>query len=248
NTQRVAQRVMPGGHPNRVYMTQGGTGSGSASPSQGGSVMGGGEGGQSGQGGRSTYMMPPTHTMRVGIQPPRMASGMGGNGGGPPKRAHSILPPKQGMLVTRTGSGMGHMRGGPQMGRFPSGSGAPPARMMNVVVRDGGPQGALMRGGMTPSGSGVPMAGMPPSLQTRNVPPSRTMINPRSQSQIPAPTLHLPTLDASSSSSNSPSAPPQPPTNPSSDTVPPSQGGPLPSISLSSSSSSFPNPTSHHSM
>ncbi|GMT19309.1 hypothetical protein PFISCL1PPCAC_10606, partial [Pristionchus fissidentatus] len=78
NAQRVAQRVMPGGGTSRVYMSPGGNGtqSGGASPSQGGQQMtdqsGGGGGSQSGQPGRTTYMMPPPHTVRVGIQPPRM--------------------------------------------------------------------------------------------------------------------------------------------------------------------------------
>lgn len=43
------------------------------------------------QTGRPYGMMQPP--IRVGIQPPRMGGPMGGNGG-PPKRAHSIVPPK----------------------------------------------------------------------------------------------------------------------------------------------------------
>ncbi|KAF8360070.1 hypothetical protein PRIPAC_95065, partial [Pristionchus pacificus] len=250
NPQRVTQRVMPGGTGSRVYM--GGPGSGNASPSHGGQSMGGDGGGQTAPTGRPYGMMQPP--IRVGIQPPRMGGPMGGNGG-PPKRAHSIVPPKNqpGMLVARAGAGIGHMRGSSQINRFPGGTSGSQPRM-NVLVRDGTAQGGtLIRGGNHPSGGGGGGGSMGgPSLQSRSIPSSRPMVNPRGPSHSSS-SLHLPSLDSSSSS---PSGPPSsssslPPSNPPSDSLPPSQGGPLPSITLSnssSSSSSYPNPSSHHSM
>ncbi|GMS89538.1 hypothetical protein PENTCL1PPCAC_11713, partial [Pristionchus entomophagus] len=247
NTQRVAQRVMPGGQTNRVYMTQGGTGSGSASPSQGGGGGGDGGGPPTAQGGRM-YSMPAPHTVRVGIQPPvRMGGSMAGNGG-PPKRAHSIVaPPKTGnMLVARAGTSIGQMRGAQPMSRFPPGTtGGPTARMMNVVVRDGSVGNVMRGGGTIPSIPSGTLSIPPSSIQSRSIPPSsRSIPNPRPQSHLSQSTLN-PTMDTPSVVPPSLTS-----SNPPSDTVLPSQGGPLPSITLSSSSSSssFPNPSSHHSM
>lgn len=137
--------------------------------------------------------------------------------------------------------------------RFPGGTSGSQPRM-NVLVRDGTAQGGtLIRGGNHPSGGGGGGGSMGgPSLQSRSIPSSRPMVNPRGPSHSSS-SLHLPSLDSSSSS---PSGPPSsssslPPSNPPSDSLPPSQGGPLPSITLSnssSSSSSYPNPSSHHSM